>query len=144
MWRNILVQLNPWLLITFFHTWYLHWAFMVHSGSYFFKLRCIKVFSPKLGFKGVTHPSPIMWLFMHFSTKIQHFGDKKDMFLINNIPKNLITELKFHYVKWLLIYGWKHGKYWFSQIVYCNFTTMVCAEAKLWFLSPLEHFWRYL
>ena len=26
-------------------------------------------------------------------------------------------------------------------IFYCNFTTMVSTEVKLWFLSSLEHFW---
>ena len=26
--------------------------------------------------KGVLHPWPILWLFMHFSQKLQHIGDK--------------------------------------------------------------------
>ena len=30
---------------------------------------------------------------------------------------------------------------WFSHIFYYNFTTVVSAEVKLWFLSSLEHFW---
>ena len=42
-----------------------------------------------------------------------------------------------------MIYGSKHGKYWFSYIFHCNFTTMVSTEVKLWFLSSLEHFWPY-
>ena len=63
------------------------------------------------------------------------------MFLIGNISGNLITALKFHLLKWLLIYGSKHGKYWFSHIFHCNFTTVVSTEVKLWFLSSLEHFW---
>ena len=29
----------------------------------------------------------------------------------------------------------------FLHIFYCNFTTMVSTEEKLWFLSYLEHFW---
>ena len=33
------------------------------------------------------------------------------MFLIGNILGNLITEMEFHELKWLLIYGSKHGKY---------------------------------
>ena len=37
------------------------------------------------------------------------------MFLIGNISKNLITALEFHQLKWLLIYGSKHVKYWFSH-----------------------------
>ena len=40
-----------------------------------------------------------------------------------------------------MIYGSKYGKYWFSYIFHCNFTTMVSAKVKLWFLSSLEHFW---
>ena len=31
------------------------------------------------------------------------------MFLIGNIPGNLITALEFHQLKWLLIYGSKYG-----------------------------------
>ena len=27
-------------------------------------------------FKGVLHPWPVFWLFMHFSQKLQHIGDK--------------------------------------------------------------------
>ena len=30
---------------------------------------------------------------MHFSQKLQHIGNKKDMFLIANIPGNLIIAL---------------------------------------------------
>ena len=26
--------------------------------------------------KGVLHPRPILWLFVHFSQKLQHIGDK--------------------------------------------------------------------
>ena len=63
------------------------------------------------------------------------------MFLIGNIPGNLITEPEFHLLKWLLIYGSKHGKYWFLHIFHCNFTTMASTEVKLRFLSSLEHFW---
>ena len=33
---------------------------------------------------------------MHFSQKLQHIGDKKDMILIGNIPRNLFTALEFH------------------------------------------------
>ena len=40
-----------------------------------------------------------------------------------------------------MIYGSKHGKYWFSHIFLCNFTTMASTEVKLWFLSSVEHFW---
>ena len=40
-----------------------------------------------------------------------------------------------------MIYGSKHGKYWFSHIFHCYVTTMVSTEVKLWFLSSLEHFW---
>ena len=47
-------------------------------------------------FKGVLHPGPVFWLFMHFSQKLQHIGNKKDMFLIGNIPGNPITALEFH------------------------------------------------
>ena len=46
--------------------------------------------------KGVVHPWPILWLFMHFSQKLQHIGDEKSKFLIGNIPRNLITALEFH------------------------------------------------
>ena len=62
------------------------------------------------------------------------------LYFIGNISGKLITVLEFHWLKWLLIYGSKHGKYWFSHIFHCNFTTMVSTEAKLWFLSSLEHF----
>ena len=62
------------------------------------------------------------------------------MFLIVNIPRDLTTALGFHLLKWLLIYGSKHAKYWFSHIVHCNFTTMVFTEINLWFLSSLEYF----
>ena len=27
-------------------------------------------------FKGVLHPRPVFWLFMHFSQKLQHIGNK--------------------------------------------------------------------
>ena len=27
-------------------------------------------------FKGVLHPWPVFWLFMHFSQKLQHIGNK--------------------------------------------------------------------
>ena len=62
------------------------------------------------------------------------------MFFVGNILRNLPTALEFHYHKWLLIYGSKRGKCWFSHIVYSSFTTMVSTEIKLWFLSSLEHF----
>ena len=42
---------------------------------------------------------------------------------------------------WLLIYGSKHRKYWFTHVFHCNFTTIVSTEVKLWFLSSCEHFW---
>ena len=54
------------------------------------------------------------------------------MFLIGDISRNLITALKVYYLKWLLIYGSKHIKY---------FTKMASTEVKLRFLSSLEHFW---
>ena len=47
-------------------------------------------------FKGVLHPWPILWPFMHFSQKLQLTGDKLDMFLIGIILRNLITALEFH------------------------------------------------
>ena len=46
--------------------------------------------------KGVLHPRPVFGLFLHFSRKLQHIGNKKDMFLIGNISGNLITALEFH------------------------------------------------
>ena len=46
--------------------------------------------------KGVLHPRPVFWLFMHFSQKLQDIGNKLDMFLIGNIPGNPITALEFH------------------------------------------------
>ena len=46
--------------------------------------------------KGVLHPRPDFGLFLHFSQKLQHIGNKKDMFLICNISGNLITALEFH------------------------------------------------
>ena len=45
--------------------------------------------------KGVLHPRPVFRLFMHFSQKLQHIGDKLDMFLLGNILGNLITALEF-------------------------------------------------
>ena len=39
-------------------------------------------------------------------------------------------------LKWLLIYGSKHGKYWFSHIFHCNFTTMVSTEVNCDFWVP--------
>ena len=36
-------------------------------------------------FKGVLRPRPILWLFVHFSQKLQHIGDKEDTLLIGNI-----------------------------------------------------------
>ena len=58
------------------------------------------------------------------------------MFHIGDIPRNLTTSLECHYLKWLLIYGSNHGRYWFSHIVCSPFTSMVCTEIKLWFLAP--------
>ena len=31
---------------------------------------------PFFTFKGVLHPRPVFWLFMHFSQKLQHIGNK--------------------------------------------------------------------
>ena len=42
------------------------------------------------------------------------------MFLIGNILRNLTTALEFHWLKWLLTYGSKHGKLWFSHIKQTN------------------------
>ena len=47
-------------------------------------------------FKGVLHPRPVFGLFLHFSQKLQHIGNKKDMFFIGNISGNLIIALEFH------------------------------------------------
>ena len=47
-------------------------------------------------FKGVLHLWPLLWLFMQFSPRLHHIGDKLDMFLIGNILKNLITTLEIH------------------------------------------------
>ena len=49
----------------------------------------------KLGIKGVLHPRSVFGLFLHFPQKLQHIGDKLDMFLIDNISGNLITALEF-------------------------------------------------
>ena len=49
-----------------------------------------------IGFKGVLQPRPILWLFVHSSQKLQHIGDKKDMFLTGNSLRNLTTALEFH------------------------------------------------
>ena len=46
--------------------------------------------------KGVLHPRSVFGLSMLFSQKLQHIGNKKDMFLIGNISGNLITALEFH------------------------------------------------
>ena len=46
--------------------------------------------------KGVLHPRPVFGLFMHFSQKLQHIGNKYGIFLIGNIPGNLVTALEFH------------------------------------------------
>ena len=40
-------------------------------ASYFWKTSWFKWY-----FQGVLHPRPILWLFMHFSQKLQHIGDK--------------------------------------------------------------------
>ena len=47
-------------------------------------------------FMGVLHPRPVFGLFVHFSLKLQHIGNKQDIFLVGNIPGNLITVLEFH------------------------------------------------
>ena len=64
----------------------------------------------------------------------------KISFLIGNIPRNLITALEFHELKWLLIYGSKHRKYWFSHFFYCSFTTVDFTEVKLWVFEFLGIF----
>ena len=46
--------------------------------------------------KGVLHPRPVFGLFLHFSQKLQHIGNKWDKFLIGNISGNPITALEFH------------------------------------------------
>ena len=46
--------------------------------------------------KGVLHPRPVFGLFLHFPQRIQHIGNKSDMFPIGNISRNLITALEFH------------------------------------------------
>ena len=33
-------------------------------------------FEVRLPVKGVLHPWPVFWLFMHFSQKLQHIGNK--------------------------------------------------------------------
>ena len=50
----------------------------------------------KKNVKGVLHPRAVFKLFLHFSQKLQHIGDKWDMFLIGKISGNLITALEFH------------------------------------------------
>ena len=42
---------------------------------------------------------------MHISQNLQYIGDKLDMLLIGNIPRNLVTALEFYLLKWILIYG---------------------------------------
>ena len=46
--------------------------------------------------KGVLHPRSVFGLFLHFAHKLQHIGNKYDMFLIGNISGNLIAALEFH------------------------------------------------
>ena len=41
-----------------------------------------------------------------------------------------------------MIYGSKHGKILIFAHFYCNFTTMVATEVKLWSLTSLDHFWQ--
>ena len=33
-------------------------------------------FLTHVNLKGVLHPRPVFWLFMHFSQKLQHIGNK--------------------------------------------------------------------
>ena len=60
-------------------------------------------------------PRPVFWLFVNFSQNLQHIGDKK-------------TDSSGY---WFC--GSKQGKYWFSHIVYSNFTTIISTEIKLIF-----------
>ena len=46
--------------------------------------------------KGVLHPRLVFGLFLHFPQKLQHIGNKQDMFLIGNVSGNLIIALEFH------------------------------------------------
>ena len=91
--------------------------------------------------RGHRHPRAILWMFVHFSkNNATHWWQVKYVPL-RNILRNVTTALEFHWLKWLLAYGSEHGKYWFSHIVYSNFTTMfLSAEIKLWCLSSLEYF----
>ena len=119
---------------TFFHQ-----TFRVYHVYLNFILGCIcritvhlvTLKDESLMLKGVLHPRPIFDCFLHFIKKLQHIGDKKNMFFIGNILRNLTTALEFHWLKWLLIYGSKPEKYCVSHIVYSNLTTMVSTEIKL-------------
>ena len=46
--------------------------------------------------KEVQHPRPILWLFVHFSKKLQHIGDKYNMILVGNVLRNITTALEYH------------------------------------------------
>ena len=56
---------------------------------------CIKIGWVVFLVNGVLHPRLVFGLFLHFSQKLQHIGDK-DMFLIGNVSGNLIIALEFH------------------------------------------------
>ena len=59
-------------------------------------VNCVQSILKVFIIKGVLHPRPVFGLFLHFSPKLQHIGNKEDMFLIGNISGNIISALEFH------------------------------------------------
>ena len=46
-----------------------------YTTCYMHEMCVLRKFSEK-NFKGVLHPRPVFWLFMHFSQKLKHIGNK--------------------------------------------------------------------
>ena len=80
----------------------------------------------RVSLKGVLHPRPVFWLFMHFSQELQHIGDKLDMFLLGNILGNLITAPEFT----------NSSGYWFmvQNMQNIDFRTFFTITSQQWLL----------
>ena len=92
-------------------------------------------------FKGVLHLWPSLWLFMFFLKNYNILVTSKVCFLQVIFQGTLLLHWNFTNSSgyWFITQNMENID--FHNFFYCNFTTMVSTEVKLWFLSSLEHFW---
>ena len=95
--------------------------------------------------KGVLHPWPILWLFMHVSQKITkqwwQVGCVSYRYHIKE-PNLLLWNFTNSSGYWFMTQNKENIDFstFFLLFFNCYFTTMVSNKVKLWFFSSFEHF----